>query len=50
VLGASGDERLSLLRPAPVGTLKHHGVANAVGSIKNDGPELIDPLEAGSLF
>ena len=50
VLGVSGDERLSLLRPAPVGTLKHHGVANAVGSIKNDGPELIDPLEAGSLF
>ncbi|HUY43679.1 MAG TPA: SOS response-associated peptidase [Acidimicrobiales bacterium] len=50
VLEVSGDERLSLLRPAPVGTLKHHGVASAVGSIKNDGPELIDPLETQSLF
>lgn len=50
VLAVSGDERLSLLRPAPVGTLRHHGVANTVGSVKNDGPELIDPLESGSLF
>ena len=44
------DERAQLLRPAPVGTLIHHGVGNAVGSVRNDGPELIDRTETLSLF
>jgi hypothetical protein len=28
----------------------HHGVSSAVGSVKNDGPELIEPLESTPLF
>jgi putative SOS response-associated peptidase YedK len=46
----SPDERLLLLRPAPKGTLTHYGVASAVGSVKNDGPELTEPVEPQSLF
>ena len=46
----SPDERLLLLRPAPKGTLAHYGVASAVGSVKNDGPELTEPVEPQSLF
>ena len=44
------DERVLLLRPSPQGTLSHYGVDKAVGSVKNDGPQLIEPLESGSLF
>lgn len=44
------DERAHLLGPAPVGTLTHVGVGTAVGSVKNDGPELIAPSEPGALF
>jgi putative SOS response-associated peptidase YedK len=44
------DERALLLRPASRGTLCHHGVDSAVGSIRNDGPELIEPVEPLSLF
>ncbi len=44
------DERALLLSPAPVGTLAHHGVDNAVGSVRNDGPELIERVENQSLF
>jgi len=44
------DERALLLRPAPVGTLHHYGVDKAVGSIRNDGTELIEPAEPQSLF
>lgn len=44
------DERLALLRPAPEGTLAHHGVGTAVGSVKNDGPDLIEATEPQSLF
>ncbi|MDE3043982.1 MAG: SOS response-associated peptidase [Acidobacteriota bacterium] len=50
VLEVSADERRALLRPSAPATLRHHGVANAVGSVKNDGPALIEPLEAQSLF
>jgi putative SOS response-associated peptidase YedK len=46
----SPDERLLLLRPAPKGTLTHYGVASAVGSVKNDGPELTEPVKPQSLF
>jgi putative SOS response-associated peptidase YedK len=44
------DERLLLLRPAPAGTLSHYGVDAAVGSVKNDGPDLIARAEPHSLF
>jgi putative SOS response-associated peptidase YedK len=40
------EERLQLLVPASNGTLVHHGVSPAVGSVKNDGPELIDAVES----
>jgi putative SOS response-associated peptidase YedK len=46
----SPDERALLLRPAPRGTLGHVGVDSAVGSVKNDGPELIAPVEPQALF
>ena len=44
------DERSLLLHPAPAGTLTHYGVDTAVGNVRNDGPELIDPAEPGALF
>ena len=50
VTEADADERLALLRPAPTGTLTHVGVGTSVGSVKNDGPELIVPQEPGALF
>ncbi len=50
VAGSSPEERLLLLRPAPAGTLRHYGVGKAVGSVKNDGPELIEPVEPTTLF
>lgn len=50
VLDVSADERLALLQPAPTNTLQHHGVSSSVGSVKNDGPTLIEPLEPQSLF
>ena len=43
-------ERLALVRPAPEGTLTHYEVAKAIGSVKNDGPHLIEPAERQSLF
>ncbi len=45
-----GAERHGLLHPAAPGTLVHYGVSSAVGSVRNDGPELIVPADAGSLF
>ena len=44
------DERAVVLRSAPKGTLIHHGVDVAVGSVRNNGPELIVPVEPGTLF
>ncbi|MBW4030506.1 MAG: SOS response-associated peptidase [Acidobacteria bacterium] len=50
-VGESGPhERSRLLRRAPAGTLRHYGVDPAVGSVRNDGPELIEPVEPRSLF
>jgi putative SOS response-associated peptidase YedK len=46
----SPEARLLLLRPAPTGTLRHYEVGNAVGSVKNDGPELIEPVAPQTLF
>jgi putative SOS response-associated peptidase YedK len=50
VANVAPDERAQLLRPAPKGTLSHYGVDKAVGSVKNDGPELINPVETETLF
>ncbi len=50
VEGHDAPERLALLAPARTGTLTHFGVGAAVGSIKNDGPQLIEPVEPLSLF
>jgi putative SOS response-associated peptidase YedK len=44
------DERHLLLRPAPGATLTHVVVDAKVGSIRNDGPDLIAPLEPDALF
>ena len=38
------DELEALLVPAPVGTLARRRVGAAVGSVRNDGPQLIDEL------
>lgn len=43
-------QRTHLIRPAASGTLTHYGVNPAVGSVRNDGPELIEPVEPQSLF
>jgi putative SOS response-associated peptidase YedK len=40
------EERRQLLVPASVGTLVHHSVGSAVGSVKNDGPQLIEVVES----
>lgn len=41
---ADRHELEGLLRPAPAGTLARHRVDRRVGSVANDGPELIEPL------
>jgi len=46
----SPEERIQLLRPAPRGTLSHYEVDKAVGSVKNDGAQLIAPVEPQTLF
>lgn len=50
VKGHDPAERLELVRPAPKGTLTHYAVGKAVGSIKNNGPQLIEPEASTSLF
>jgi len=35
---------LDFVRPTPEGTLRRHAVSRAVGNVRNDGPELIEPL------
>jgi putative SOS response-associated peptidase YedK len=50
VADTTPEERLALLRPAPKDTLTHYGVDKAVGSVKNDGPELINPADPETLF
>ena len=44
------EERLALVRPAPEGTLSHYEVDRAVGSVKNDGPQLTEPVQPQTLF
>lgn len=43
--GPSGvTHRLALIKSAPAGTLRHLAVNVAVGSIRNDGPALLEPV------
>ena len=52
-LTATSDELDALeplLRPSPAGTLQHHPVDRAVGSVSNDGPQLIEPEPPSRLF
>jgi len=46
----SPAQRHELLVPSPKGVLTHVGVGKAVGSIYNDGPEMIVPEAPQSLF
>jgi hypothetical protein len=39
-----------LLRPAAPGTLVYHAVGRAVGNIRNNGPELLEPEPPSTLF
>lgn len=41
---AGGERVTELLVPAPGGTLRRHPVAKAVGSVRNDRPELVEEL------
>ncbi|MCB9719044.1 MAG: SOS response-associated peptidase [Myxococcales bacterium] len=36
---------VDLVRPAPEGTLLRYPVGKAVGNVRNDGPELVEPVE-----
>ena len=38
------DERRALIASAPAGTLQHLAVNVGVGNIRNDGPELLEPI------
>ncbi|MGH3731784.1 MAG: SOS response-associated peptidase family protein [Acidimicrobiales bacterium] len=44
------EGRARLLRPADDGMLSHYEVDPAVGSVKNDGPELVAPIEDSQVF
>jgi putative SOS response-associated peptidase YedK len=41
------NELMALVRAAPVGTVTHHAVSQRVGSVRNNDPELIAPIEKG---
>jgi putative SOS response-associated peptidase YedK len=43
----AASSRLALIDPAPDGTLEHYPVGTSVGNVRNDGPELIAPLDGG---
>ncbi len=40
-----GDDPRELLQPAPAGILTWHPVDPAVGNIRNEGPQLIEPID-----
>ncbi len=45
------DEALELLQPAPNGSLEMYAVSTKVNNVRNNGPELHEPLgEQGDLF
>jgi putative SOS response-associated peptidase YedK len=41
------SELTALVRAAPAGTVTHHAVSQRVGSVRNNDPELIAPVEGG---
>ena len=43
-LSSDTDDLLELLVPAAPGRLEAYAVSKAVGSVKNNGPHLLDPL------
>ena len=43
-LGEADGDPGSLLRPAPEDVLRIWPVGKAVGKVKNDGPELLEPI------
>ena len=45
-LGEQPGDAASLMRPAPEGTLRLWEVDRRVGNVRNDGPDLIEPLAA----
>ena len=44
-LGEEAGDPNTLLRPAPAGTLRMWPVSRAVNSVRNNGPELVEPIE-----
>ena len=38
------DALASLVRPAPAGTLVRHAVSSRVNNVRNDGPQLLEPV------
>jgi putative SOS response-associated peptidase YedK len=42
--GSDHDAVRSLLVPAPDGLLEVHPVSTAVNNVRNNGPQLVDPL------
>lgn len=46
--GTNVHELQGLLGPSPAGTLHRHRVGRAVGSVANDGPELVEDPAAGT--
>ena len=38
------DELEAMVRASPLETLHHHPVDLRVGNVRNDGPELVEPL------
>lgn len=46
--GEEEADPVALLRPAPEGLLRLWPVDKRVGNVRNDGPELLAPLAAGT--
>jgi putative SOS response-associated peptidase YedK len=44
------EELLALLRPGPGGTLVHHPVDPRAGNVRNDDPQIVEPVEAQPRF
>ncbi len=44
-LGEGEGNPVEMLRPAPSGTLRMWPVSRAVNSVRNNGPELVEPIE-----
>jgi len=49
-LTAPASDRYDLLRPPLAKILDQHGVSDAVGNIRNNGPALVAPAERSTLF